>query len=760
MKRENTLRYVRETVPNEDALGKVTGKTRYCGDQQADGMLYIKIRPSETARGIIEEIDAEAAWQVPGVRAVYTCFNTPDKVYDRARVAPYENGGVTNQEKLFDRHIRYMGERVAAVAADTAEHAEEACRRIQVKYTEQPAAVTVEEALSGEKPPVHEGISHYQGELYSVGDYGHAEAELVSRSHLHIGRMTHMCLETHTVRARYESNTGKLTVWSGCQTTFGIRSTLGDFLDIPYSKIRVIKTTMGGSFGCKQETVIEPLAAFAAKDLEADVMLSYTREEQINNSMMKHSVDFDIESQVHPDGTIEGVRIHSMLDAGAYMTVSPWYVDSICEKTGKVYRIPNMAVDGETVCTNTSVNGSFRSWGSSEVALAYETHWEMVAKRLQMDPLEFRLKNVHAARERDEIAGASVGDTHFPEILLKGAERFGWESRKRECEEKNREKGRYRWGVGLALASHTASHYPGGVDIGSAITRLNEDGSVIVNVAIHDHGCGTVLAMKKIAADTLQIDLEKIQLDEADTERCLYDYGCFASRTTYCIGQGVKKSCESLLKKAESVASRMLDCSTGQILYENGWFYKDADPEKRVSLADICNYSLHIMAEDVYAAETVNSRANPGAACGHFTQVRVDTLTGMTEVEYCLSVHDVGCAINPDLCRAQVGSGIQQGIGAALREEIKIHPETGETLIRNFKDYEMLTAADMPEYDVMLIEEGDEYGPFGAKSIGEAVLAPVAPAVVNAVNFALDTELSHLPLTPSRILEALEQKRR
>ncbi|MCR5371420.1 MAG: molybdopterin-dependent oxidoreductase [Clostridium sp.] len=755
--RNDSVRYVGQAIPNEDVLGKVTGRTRYCGDQTSGAMLYMKILAGTIAHGLVERVETREAMRVPGVAAIYTCFNTPDRKYDRARVAPYENGGVTNQETLFDRHIRFMGERVAAVVADTEAHAEEACKKIRVFYKELPPVILPEQALLQQETGIHEKDNYYRGDVFRVGDYEAAEGDLVTKSTVHIGRMTHMCLETHTVRAWYEKNTGKLTVWSGCQTTFGIRSTLGDFLDIPYSKIRVIKTTMGGSFGCKQETIIEPLTAYAAKDLGADVMLRYTREEQINNSMMKHSMDFDVESRVRKDGTIEGVQIHTVLDAGAYMTVTPWYVSSVCEKSGKVYRIPNMKVDGEAVCTNTSVNGSFRSWGSSEIALAYETHWDKVAKSLGMDPVEFRLKNVHDAFDRDLIAGADVGDTHFHEILTRGAARFGWEKRRKECAEKNLENGRYRYGVGVGLASHTASHYPGGVDLGSAIVRLNEDGSVIVNVAIHDHGCGTVLAMKKIAADALQIDLERIQLEEADTERCLYDYGCFASRTTYCIGQGVMKACGQLLEKAASAAARMLDKSPCQLVYENGFFRIDAEPDRRVSLAEIYNYALHIMAEDIYAAATATARANPGADCVHFSQVRVDTFTGMTEVEYCLSVHDIGRAINPDLCRAQVGSGVQQGIGIALREEIKIHPETGQTLIDNFKDYEILNAEDMPPFDVLFIEEGDEYGPFGAKSIGEAVLAPVAPAVVNAVNFALGTELTHLPLTPAVILEALSK---
>lgn len=742
--------------PNDKSLGKVTGSLKYCGDYQEIGMLHMKLKAGTIAHGIIQKIDTSEAWKIPGVRAVYTCENTPDTLYDRGRVETWEQ--VSYQERLFDRHIRYYGERVAAVVADTAEAAEKACEQIQVEYEKLPAAISVEDAMKPDAVQIHLEGNVCTVPEFDYGDYEQADYDYHFISSGHIGRMSHLTMETQACRAKYDSSEDKLTIWSGCQTVFGVRSTVAQFLDMSFSKVRVIKAPMGGSFGVRQETLLEPLTAYAAKDLRADVKLVYTREEQMVNSMMKHSLDGKVESKISSDGRILGVSLSCCLDAGAYLTVSPSYTSTIGEKIGKVYKMPNIHFDGRAVCTNTPINGSFRSWGSCEEAYLLETHWNMVAKKLGMDPVEFRLKNVLKPYEMEVVHRIPVGNTHFRECLIKGREEFHWEERKENCRKKNEEQDRYRYGIGMALASHTSSFYPYRVDIASASIRLQEDGSVILHTAIHDHGCGTVLAMKKIAGEVLELDVEKIQLAEADTENNLYDYGCYASRTVYSIGSAVKTCCEKLLELCRQMAAAALGCSPSFLRYQKEKFYMEINPEKSISLRELSRYAIQTMGKDLFCSHTSNANENPGVAAAHFTEVCVDTYTGMVKIVDCVSVHDIGKAINPDLCVGQVGSGIQQGIGMALREEIKIHPETGETLITNLKNYENLNAWDMPEYKAVFIEEPEASGPFGAKSIGEVVLVPVAPAVVAAVNQALGTELYALPLTPSVILEALEDQ--
>ncbi|MCJ7837182.1 molybdopterin-dependent oxidoreductase [Cuneatibacter sp. NSJ-177] len=748
------LKFVGASLSNDQAYGKATGAITYCSDMTAPGMLVIRLKLSTIAHGWIDEIDIEEALALPGVRAVYYWGNTPDRKYDRGRVASYEEA--PNQERLFDRHVRFYGERVAAVVAESEEIAAEACRRIRVSYREIPAMLTMEEASREGAEKIHEEGNVYEAPEAGWGDFENCQAEYCQKTQVALGRMTHLSMETHSCRALWDKSSGKLTVWTGCQTVFGIRSTLGDFLGLPYSKIHVIKTAMGGSFGCKQETLVEPLTAWAACDLKADVRLVYTREEQIIHTMLKHNLEGVIESKIHPDGKIEGVRVSVMLDAGAYQTISPSYLRTIGGKLGKVYRIPNITYGGKSICTNTAVNGSFRSWGSSEEAALLETHWNQVCADRGWDPVEFRLKNVLNPYEQDGMHGVTIGNARLRDVLTAGRERFRWEERKQACLEKNKAQGRYRYGVGVAMGSHTSSFYPYIADVATATARLQEDGSLTLHIAIHDHGCGTVMAMKKIAAEVMELDLEQIQLAEADTEHCMYDYGCYGSRTTYVLGNAVKKCCEKLKEKAKHVAAYQLQCSASVLRYQDGRFYPEPEPERSVSLREISDYALGTLGEDIYTAYTHNSVENPGVACAHFAEVSVDTFTGSVKVEHCLSVHDIGRAINPDLCRGQVGSGIQQGIGIALSEEIKLDPKTGEVLVSNLKNYEVTNACDMPDYDVLFLEEPDHEGPFGAKSIGEVVLVPVAPALVAAVNQALGTRLYRMPLTPAVILDAIE----
>lgn len=752
MRQEKEYRYIGNKISNDKVYGKVTGSERYCGDLQSIDMLYMKLKPSTIAHGYIKNIDTSEAEKIDGVKAVYTYLNSPDKKFDRGRVGSAENAFY--QESLFDRHIRFMGERVAGVVAVSEEIAEYACQKIKVEYEELPAVFTVEDAIKETAVKIHEEGNVCDVPVIKRGNYEACNASIYHKSKTHAGRITHLTMETHASRACFDKSNGKLTIWSPCQTVFGIRSTIADFMNMPYSKVRVIKVTMGGSFGCKQETLLEPLTAFAAKDLKADVRLVYTREEQIINTLLKHNFDITVESKINENGKIEGLSVSAILDSGAYQTITPSYVNTIGVKLGKVYKVPNLHYEGKAVCTNTPVNGSFRSWGGGEVTLALENHLNIAAEEMGIDPIELRLINVRNEYEDDIIQNVSIGNAHFKKCLIQGRDAFEWDKRRKACKEKNRN-ARFRYGVGMAVTSHTSSFYPYMVDMAIAAVRLQDDGSLIVNVGVHDHGCGTVTAMKKIAAEVMEMDIKNIELIEADSEVSLYDYGCYASRTTYCLGNAVKGCCEHLLEKARKVAANALKCHTSHLLYEDGVFYKVYNHEERITLREVSNYSISVLGDDVYETYTYNAVENPGVPGAHFTEVEVDTFTGMVRVVDCLSVHDIGKAINPDMCVGQVGSGIQQGIGIALCEDIKIHPKTGKTLISNIKNYDVANAFDMPDYKTIFIEDEEKNGPFGAKSIGEVVVTPVAPAIVAAVNNALGTRLTYTPLTPSVILEAL-----
>lgn len=755
--------YIGRSTGSDHGYGKVTGHVEYCSDMQSPGMLHLKYKPSTIAHGRITRIDTTKAW-LPGVKAVYTCENTPDTYFDRGRVSSYELQWSQNQERLFDREVRFYGERIAAVVAEDAETAEQACRLIEVEYEALPLLLTMEDTMKECAPQLHENgngnIYPAKDEPYwqEYGDYEAAAGELMFHSESHISRMTHMCMETQASRAKYDRGTGKLIVWTGTQTAYGVRSTVADLLGLSYNRVRVIKTIMGGSFGVKQEMVLEPLVAYAAYDLKADVMCHFTREEQITGTLLRHNFDTRTESKVDRDGTVHGVWIHMNLDAGAYQTISPSYLRTAGGKLGKTYALPNIRFTGYSICTTTPANGSFRSWGSSEEAIALEPHWNMIAEELGIDPVDFRLKNILAPYDADVMHGASICGANFRKVLTEGRARFGWDSLKEECKKRNAAGGRYRYGVGVALCSHTTSFYPYMTEMASVTMRLQDDGSLIVNVPVHDHGCGTTAAMRKIAQEILELPDEMVTVLECDTENMPYDYGCYASRTVFVFGLAVKKASEELLALIKQTASVMLGCLPNTVQYEDGICWSEPAPEKTVSLKEIWEYSIFTLSRDLLVTVTNHATANPGCPAAHFTMVRVDTFNGHVKIEKCLSVHDIGKAINPDMVIGQIESGVQQGMGWALCEEIKIDPRDGRTLITNFKNYEIANAWDMPDVDVLLIEDPEPEGPFGAKGIGEVATAPVAPAIVGAVNNALGTRLTHFPLTPPVILEGLAAK--
>ena len=752
---DKQFKYVGKSVSDGLSRAKVTGAVEYGADMQSVSMLHLKLKTSTVSHGIVRSISCEEAWKVPGVRAIYTWENTPTTKFERGSRHQLEE--FTYQELMFDRHVRFYGDRVAGVVAETPEAATLACDKIRVEYDELPVMATMAQATAPDAVPLHDdGNSVAPIGPMGHGDYDACEGELIHRSHSEVSRMTHLTMENHSARAMYNASTGKMTIWSECQSMFGVRQVVSRFLGIPFSKVEVIKAPMGGSFGARQETFTEVLAGYAAWDLGADVKLAYTREEQILNAYLKSNFEASVESKVSRDGIIQGLSIHLDLDAGAYQTVSIRYARTIGGKADKVYRIPNLYFSGRSICTNTPVNGGFRSWGTSESYMILENHWNHVAREMGIDPIDFRTKNILDPYEVNPSTPFSLGNTHYRQALELGRENFRWDERKIECRRKSSD--RYRYGIGMALVSHSSSIYPDKDFPTTASCRIQEDGSLVLKVCCHDHGCGTVLGIKKIAAEVMQVDLERVEMREGDTENGMYDYGCFGSRSIYTIGEAMRRCCTRLLDRARELAAQYLNCGKTTVCYQNGVFYQETNPGKTIALRDLALYTMYTRKEDLYKVYTWRDPDNPFTAAAHFSEVCVDTYTGMTHVVDCLSVHDIGKMINPDMCVGQVGSGIQQGIGVALCEEIKVHPKTGRTLITNLKNYEVANMCDMPPYRAVFIEDEDGSGPFGAKSIGEVSFAPVAPAIVAAVNDALGTDLSTLPLTPPVILEALAEK--
>ena len=741
--------FIGKDIPFAQSLSRAAGSTLYAGDFHLPGMLYLKLVYSGIPHGMLTDIDTGAAEASPGVAAVFTYRNTPDTLYDRGAVRLSESAPA--QEQMFPRHIRFAGERIAAVAADTMEHAEEAAALVVPVIEPLKPFLSPEETLASSEAsnrdvPIHEKDSVVSLPQLGFGDYDAAKGTEITHG-ISMQRVSHIPMEPHCVVADYNRNSGRMTIWTPTQGVFGVRTAVSVLTGLPLAHIRVVKATMGGSFGCKQEFILEPLAAYASYTLGKPVMLRFSRSESMVSTVCKHPIQSVVTGKFDQDGRITGMRIDNILDAGAYQTISPGYGFAFFTKFCRGYRINNAKYNARTVCTNAPVSGGYRGWGGPEAALARESLLNAAARQLQMDPVELRLKNIAEPGSFCEVNGWCVEDLRIRDVLVKGRDRFGWDER---CAV--RQTGRYRRGKGMACAAYTSGYAPTRNDWGTVIVKMEEDGSVSVNCCVHDHGCGSVAAMQKMTAEILSIDPALVAVPEADTSVNPLDNGCYSSRTVFVLGNALCAAARGLLEKVIEYAAQMLGCLPEDLTVKDGSVALPGG--KTLTYRDIaCSYA-DTAGGALISMESWHADRNPAPSCAHFAEVEVDTWTGLCRVVHSLQVQDVGRAINPASCRSQIGSALQQGIGIVFCEDMGFDPVTGITRNSSLQRYHVARFGDMPSLDILLIEEPEACGPFGAKSIGEASYLPVAPALLAAVNDALGTDFCALPLTPERILAA------
>jgi len=751
---EDKFKYVGHTFPIQNAMEKATGEEKYTGDLAWPNMLHAKLLLSPVAHGRIKRIDMEKVKNLPGVTGVFSCLNSPRRKFNRYITYPGQEEYCPLDQNIFTDRVRFMGDVVAAVVAVDYDTAKEAVNLIDVEYEELPVIATMEEALKPEGYKVHpEGnvLAEHKIEVGSRDRVG--EDNLLIESSVCTQKVHHAAMENHVCIARFDSS-GQLTIWTPCQGAFGVRTVVADFLGLKYSMVRVIKMTMGGSFGGKQEAILELITAFLAKEMKASVKLQFERWESMLATMTRPATQTKLQTRVTPKGDLLACRLWSTLDAGAYATCSTDYALALANKICRLYRIPYYYHEAKAVYTNTPISGGTRGWGSPEIFTALEIHMDQAAKTLGLNPVDLRLKNLVHPEDQDPVFKMSLGNARVIECLEKGARKFNWYQKY----QKPKDRGRFRRGVGVACAAHVNGMYGDGdfPEFSMMTLSLNEDGSLILNTAVHDLGCGAVMSMKQIVAEALDIHPDFVTVLEADTSSSPYDLGCFASRTTYVCGACALKAATHMKEMILENASKILAESKNDLVMENGEV-KSKNKGKSLTYRQIAAHALMKNSTNLSVSETFKAVSNPGVYGVHFSEVEVDTETGLTKVIDYLAVQDIGKAINPGMVEGQVQGAVQMGIGYALSEELRFN-DHGISLNHSFQNYNLLTARDMPEVSVLLVEEGGDYGPFGAKSVGECSAAPVAAAVVNAVNQALGTQLSKLPLTPEKILNALKQQ--
>ncbi|MFB2917486.1 molybdopterin-dependent oxidoreductase [Aerosakkonema funiforme] len=743
---------VGESIPKQDGIEIVTGKPVYTPDYTPVGLLHLKVLRSPHPHARIRHIRTDKAKALPGVHAIFTHEDVPRIPYTTAGHAEPQPDPLDHY--LLDNKVRFVGDRVAAVVAESVAIAAKACQLIEVDYEILPHIIDPEQAMEPNVVVIHDEPESCQiperdrniaGKvLLEKGDIekGFAEADFIIEDTYNVPAVQHAHLEPH-ISISWLDEDGNLVIRSSTQVPFHCQTLLSKLFDLPKDKIRVFKTKIGGGFGNKQEILSEDLCAFATLKTGRPVQWEFTRHEEFTATNSRHAMKIRLKTGVKKDGTIVAQDMTAISNTGAYGN----HATTVVYLTGcfplGLYRCANQKFVGYAVYTNTMPAGAFRGYGATQGSFIVESQLDEIALQLNIDPLELRLKNIINAD--DTLTLGSRGDDHFhvigsyaiPECFEKVKQALGYIPGIQPIAN-----GHLRRGFGFAVgmqASGLAKIHAAGVKL-----SLKENGKYLLKTGSIDVGTGSDTTLRQIAAQVLGVAIADIEIIAGDTQTTPYDAGSYASATTYISGQAVNLAAQRLRDRILAVAANIGNCQTEElILTANTVQSSNAE----ISLQEIAQQeSLEVELE--YAADKCSMTF---AVQG--VEVEVDTETGHIKVLRCVQAIDIGKAINPRICESQAIGGMVMGLGYALSEELRIDAQ-GNTLNPRFRTYQLPTAQDIPLMQVFLVEKADPYGPFGAKGIGEICTNCTAPAIANAVAHATGVRLTQLPMTPERIWKA------
>ncbi|WP_406129075.1 molybdopterin-dependent oxidoreductase [Streptomyces sp. NBC_00989] len=739
----------------------VTGTARYTFDIDVPGLLHMKLLRSPHAHARITAIDTEAALQVPGVQAVFTHYDAPERHFSTARHEhPTEDPDDT---RVLDDTVRYVGQRVAAVVADSEAAAEEGCRRVEVTYEILPAVLDPEQAMRPGAPVVHDKdaatarisrpqnnvVGEAHGEIGSV-ETGFAEADAVYEDTYRTQRVQHASLETHGAVAWFDED-NRLTVRTSSQTPFLTRRALCALYDLPEEQVRVVAGRVGGGFGGKQEMLVEDIVALAVLRLRRPVKLEYTRAEQFYGATTRHPFTINVKAGARRDGQLTALRLRVVSNTGAYGNHGPAVMFHSVGESMAVYRAPHKKVDAFSVYTHTVPAGAFRGYGLGQVMFAVESALDELARQLGLDPLEFKAKNIIGPGEPMLSPGGEEEDLH---IASYGLDQCIAIVRRAQAEPASQlPPDGWLVGEGTALAM-IATGPPGG-HIADAKASLLPDGSFDLAVGTAEFGNGTTTVHRQIAAGELATTVDRITVRQSDTDVVRHDTGAFASTGTVVAGKAT-------LRASRALADQLLDFAAAHLQL----------PRAACTLAEeaVLHPGGRLTLKELHAAGA--AVGVEFSADGHFGgtprsvafnaqwfRVAVDPGTG--EIRILRSVHaaDAGKVMNPMQCRGQVEGGVAQALGATLFENVRID-ERGTVETAAFRRYRLPQYADVPRTEVHFMETADAIGPLGAKSMSESPFNPVAPAFANALRDATGVRFTELPLTRDRVWLALARSPR
>ncbi|UCF21362.1 MAG: xanthine dehydrogenase family protein molybdopterin-binding subunit [Gemmatimonadota bacterium] len=733
-------RVVGKPLPRVDAYERVSGTALYTLDMALPDMLHGAILRCPHAHARVTRLDTGRAQAMPGVRAVITAA-TP------GAAIPWYFRGQGPTSMLFDEHCRYAGDEVAAVAAETPHQAILAARAIDVEYEVLPFVQDDAVALTPEAPAIHEGGNILGQETSGRGDVeaGFAGADVVLEQTYHTPCEIHTPMETFVTIARWDGN--RLTVWDSNQGVFGIQANLARALRLPLTSVRVICNYMGGGFGSKlglsKYTVI---AALLARTTARPVKIALTREESFICVGNRAANTIKLKAGVKRDGTLTALDAVFLGSGGAYPAgaTSTYLVQAL-------YLCPNVRVEDNEVYTNAGPSRAFRAPGMPNCAWALEQMMDALATEIDMDPVEFRLKNIATFLQINDTPYTSIG---LRECLSDGAKAFGWS----EARARPRGRGHVRRGVGMAAGMWA---YPGDPRA-TVIVKLFADGSVNLNMGASDIGTGTKTVMAMVVAEELGVPLDRIQIEHADTGTTQNAPSSGGSQTVLVSAPAVRAAAIEVKRQLLELAAAQLERPVEQLVFQDGEIMPADAPDQAVALADLRGLRGRqvIVGVGRRHPHPEGKIALPFAA--QFAEVEVNILTGEVRVLRLVAAHDSGRVMNKLTYENQVFGGMAMGIGLGLTEErILDSRQTGKVVNANWHDYKIPTAKDVPiDQTCVPIDPHDtECNTTGAKGLGEPAHIPTAAAIANAVYHATGVRVTDAPITRGRMLSALAERR-
>ena len=738
-----------------DSWGKVTGRAKFAEDYSVGHQLWGKVLRSKHPHAHIRSIDISAALNLPGVEAVLTAQDIPgSKVFGIV---------LKNQQILAEDRVRYLGDGVALVAAGTKEIAEEALSLIRVEYEPLPVVSDPEEAMRPDAPVLHDDKNEFVHHKVYKGDIarGFAEADFVLERKFRTQFIEHSYIEPEAVLAE-PAEQGGVKITGSVQNLFSSRRSVADALNVSLNRVQIIQSTLGGSFGGKDEVMTSMCcrAALLALKTGKPVKMVNSREESMLESYKRHPYVLYYKWGAKRDGTITAMEIRCIADGGAYSSMSPFVTwRSVVQATGPYY-CENVKTDVFAAYTNNNYTGAMRGFGSPQVNFAIESMMDELAHEVGMSPLEIRMKNGF-----DEGAVTATGQklTHtvsLKEVLTKAADGIDFAKKWKTYGEQR--EGEKRRGIGLACSYRGVSLGAEGTDAAETIVSVQTDGSVIVSSGVTDMGQGAQTQMSQIVAEVLGISMRRIQFLNTNTSRVADSGPTVASRGTIMGGAAAKNAAENVRATLLEVGAGMTGLAAGALDLENDYLVSKNKGERLASFAELAtacfNSGKPMIGLGWHKSPPTSWHEEEGHGEAYFTfvyganaaEVEVDMETGKVDVVDFVSVHDVGKAINRAMVIGQMCGGVAMGIGYGLLEEFEFEEAIPKQL--NFDEYLIPTSMDVPRIKTVIVENEDATGPFGAKSVGEPTNELAAPAIVNAITHATGTRIYEIPANLERVL--------